>query len=58
MTNKPITKYGMPASESERIVVHHFVVMGERKLLREVRLAHAIRSGPALSAALQRVGKE
>lgn len=53
----PIAKYGMPASESHSIVKNHFVVMQERKLFIELHFAHAVRTGPALNAALAQIGK-
>jgi hypothetical protein len=52
-TDEPrIAKYGMPASESHRVPENHFVVMQERKLFRDLHLAHALRAGPGLRAAL------
>lgn len=57
--NSPlIAKYGMPASESDRIVERHFVVMQERKLFRELHFAHALQAGSALSKALARISKD
>ena len=47
-----IAKYGLPASESQRVVDNHFVVTEERALLYQRHFEHALRVGPGLRAAL------
>lgn len=47
-----IAKYGLPASESQRVVDNHFVVTQERALLKELHFQHALRVGSGLRAAL------
>lgn len=47
-----IAKYGMPASQSQRVVDNHFVVTQERALFKELHFQHALRVGPSLRAAL------
>lgn len=49
-------KYGMPASESQPFLANHFVVMEERALFKELHFAHALRAGPGLRAALDKLG--
>lgn len=53
MSDEPrIAKYGMPASESQRVVDNHFVVTQERALIHQRHFEHALRVGPGLRAAL------
>lgn len=47
-----IAKYGMPASESQRFHASHFVVTQERAQIHDAHVAHALRVGPDLRAAL------
>ncbi len=45
-------KYGLPDSESHKVVEVHFVVAEERKAYAEAHFAHALRIAPTLGAAL------
>lgn len=47
-----IAKYGMPTSESQRFHANHFVVTQERAQIHDAHVAHALRVGPSLRAAL------
>ena len=47
-----VVKYGMAASEQDKIVERHFIVMEEERALAALRFAHMLRVGPALSRAL------
>ena len=51
-------KYGLPASEADKIIERHFVVNHERKLLDDLHFAYAMRVGPGLAAALGSVGQQ
>jgi len=56
MPDQPrITKYGMPASESQRYEASHLVVMQERKRIDELRFARSLQALPSLRAALDRL---
>lgn len=51
----PIVKYGLPASQSEKLVERHFEVMTLRRAAAEDEFAHLLRVGPALAAGLRRI---
>ena len=48
-------KYGLPASEQHRIGERHVAVMQKRKLLEDLRFAHALRVGRAPRAHMRAV---
>ena len=50
-------KYGMPIEHADRIVERHFGVLGEEQAIHAAEMAHNMRVGPALAAALARNGK-
>ena len=50
----PVAKYGMPIEEAPHIVRRHFQVLGEEQAIHAARMAHNIRVGPAVRAALDR----
>lgn len=50
-----IVKYGMPASESEKLVERHFEVTLTERAIADAKFAHALRQGPKLRAALDRL---
>lgn len=57
MTDKDdcIVKYGLPASQSEKLVERHFEVTLTERAIADAQFAHALRVGPELSAALGRL---
>lgn len=50
-----IAKYGMPASESEKLVERHFEVTTTQRAAADDELAHLLRVGPSLTRALLRL---
>jgi hypothetical protein len=50
-------KYGMPIEYADRIVERHFGVLGEEQAIHAAEMAHNVRVGPALAAALARNAK-
>lgn len=51
-------KYGTPIEYADRIVERHFGVLGEEQAIHAAAMAHNIRVGPALAAALARNVKD
>ena len=47
-------KYGMPIEEAPNIVRRHFEVLGEQQAIQAAAMAHNMRVGPAMAAALNR----
>lgn len=52
---EPLVKYGLPASESEKLVERHFERTLTERAIADAQFAHALRQGPKLSAALDRL---
>lgn len=50
-----IVKYGMPASESDKLVERHCEVATTRRAAAEDEFAHLLRAGPSLTRALLRL---
>lgn len=50
--SEPLVKYGLPASESDRIVERHFLLAREKKLSEELAFARLLHAAPKLSAML------
>ena len=50
-----IVKYGLPASESEKLVERHFEVTLLGRAVADAVFAHALRQGPKLRQALNRL---
>lgn len=50
----PVAKYGMQIEEAPHIVRRHFQVLGEEQAIHAARMAHNMRVGPAVIAALER----
>jgi hypothetical protein len=53
----PVVKYGMGASEQNRLVERHFAVMQEERLISRLHLDHALQIGPAVRGALDKIRK-
>lgn len=52
---EPISKYGMPASESEKLVERHFEVTTTQRAAAHDEFAHLLRVGPSLTRDLLRL---
>ena len=50
-------KYGMAASEQHRLVERHFAVLLDERAIIAAHVAHALRVGPSLRAAMAKIGK-
>ena len=55
MTDDRIVKYGLPASQSEKLVERHFEVTLTERFIAEAEFARILREGPKLAAALDRL---
>lgn len=51
-------KYGMSIEHADRIVERHFGVLSEEQAIHAAEMAHNMRVGPALAAALARNAKD
>lgn len=50
-----IVKYGLSASETHKPVERHFEVTTGRLAIADAHFVHALREGPKLAAALERI---
>lgn len=52
MNVEPVVKYGMGASEQDKLVERHFTVTQDEKAITAFHFAHALRIGPWLRSKL------